>query len=141
MAFETGSSDLAMKSPILPPKLEKKGSKQRPTFNNPTQLVTIFVKDGDNETKFLLHRIFACQYSPIFRVAFNSNSLEGQTQTYKLSDTDADTVQFLIEWLYSQQLSMTQLVDIISNRHETAALLKLWVLVDRLLMLALQISL
>jgi hypothetical protein len=39
-------------------------------------------------------------------VAFNSNFVEGQTQTYKLEDTTPCAFRFLLQWIYSEKLTI-----------------------------------
>jgi len=39
-------------------------------------------------------------------VAFNSNFVEGQTQTYKLEDTTPYAFRFLLQWIYSEKLTI-----------------------------------
>lgn len=106
--------------------------------SNSTHVVTLIAKDNDIETKFVVHKDFACHYCPIFRAAFNSDFLEGQTQTYTLSDTTATTMRFLVEWIYTQSLTITQFENKKSDRTETMTLVQLWVLADKLLIPKLQ---
>ncbi|KAK0126627.1 hypothetical protein ONS95_008213 [Cadophora gregata] len=73
-----------------------------PSLRKPQQLVTLLA--GDSPTKFVVHKYFACHYSPVFDAAFNGNFLEGQTQEYKIQDVDEETVRLLVHWLYTQTL-------------------------------------
>ena len=73
------------------------------------------------------------------RAAFNSNFLEGQTQTYHLEDTSEDAVRLLVFWLYSQNLNLTlEEAESWDFPRETKALCSLWVLADKLIIPALQ---
>jgi hypothetical protein len=64
------------------------------------EFVTLFA--GDNPQKFVVHKEFACHYSPVLKAAFNSNFIEGQTQTYRLEDTSVDALRLLLYWFYTQ---------------------------------------
>jgi hypothetical protein len=44
----------------------------------------------------------ACYYSPVLKAAFTSSFVEGQTQTYRLEDTDPDIFRLLVQWFYTQ---------------------------------------
>lgn len=72
---------------------------------NANDLVFLIAKD---ESKFTVHKAFACFYSPVLKAAFESEFIEGQTQTFRLSDYDADTVQLFVYWVYSQEVSPVQ---------------------------------
>jgi hypothetical protein len=54
-----------------------------------------------------VHKEFACFASPVFDAAFNSNFIEGQTQTYKLDDTTSRAFRLLTQWLYFEKLKIT----------------------------------
>lgn len=43
-------------------------------------------------------------YSPVLKAAFNSDFVEGQTQTYNLEVADADAFQLLVQWLYTKSI-------------------------------------
>jgi hypothetical protein len=102
-------------------------------------MVTFLVGEGDKEKKFIVHKEFACHYSPTLKAAFSSGFLEGQTQTYRLRDTTQGAVQFLLQWFYKQRLDVLQLES--TGRYdgtECESLVYLWVLADQLLMPKLQ---
>jgi hypothetical protein len=40
-------------------------------------MVTLLVGIGENPVRFVIHKEFACHYSPVFKAAFNSNFIEG----------------------------------------------------------------
>jgi hypothetical protein len=44
-------------------------------------------------------------YSPVLRAAFNSNLVEGQTQTYILEDFTTRAFQLVVQWLYRQLIT------------------------------------
>jgi hypothetical protein len=46
----------------------------------------------------------ACYYSPVFDAAFNSNFIEGQTQTCSLKDTSEGVFSLLLQWIYGQKV-------------------------------------
>jgi hypothetical protein len=114
------------------------------------EFVTLFA--GDNPQKFVVHKEFACHYSPVLKAAFNSNFIEGQTQTYRLEDTSVDALRLLLYWFYTQIVDTsevdpfplpqsdfeknedgrTKLVQLCSH------LVELWVLAGSLIIPALQ---
>lgn len=70
------------------------------------ELVTFYIGKGDNAKGFVVHKEFACHYSPVFKAAFNSQFIEGQTQTYRLEDTTPEVFQLLVQWLYCQTFDL-----------------------------------
>lgn len=92
-----------------------------------------------------MHKSFAC-ISPVFKAAFNSIFIEGQTQTYTLEDVDEDIFQLVDEWLYTQQLGLEVFPDFTPVTPDGRARFKfgmvkavmLWTLADRLLLPRLQ---
>jgi hypothetical protein len=85
---------------------------------------------------FLVHKDFVCFYSPVLKVAFSSEYIEGQTQTYRLEDTTEDVVRLLVHWLYTRKLDIHQLDELKDlgdiAKKEEKSLAKLWVLADDL---------
>jgi len=82
-------------------------------------------------------------------VAFNSEFVEGQTQTYRLEDTIEQAFRLLVQWLYSQKFELPlgeykdndQIIDPEVMRAlmaEENSLAELWVLADKLCIPALQ---
>jgi hypothetical protein len=114
-------------------------------FRNPAALVTIIVEESDTEAeKFSVHKDFACFYSPVFKAAFNSTFVEGETQTYTLQDTTKEAVRALLHWFYTLKLDNIYEEEITRDppkakvKSETTVLVELWVLADRLLVRRLQ---
>jgi hypothetical protein len=103
-------------------------------FRDPDAFVTFLI--GPDEKKFIVHKEFACNYSPILKAAFNSQFIEGQTQTYRLEDTTEGTVRLFVQWLYYQQLEILQLqdddVDDDLAIDEDKSLFGVWILADKL---------
>ena len=121
----------------------------RLSYREPAAFVTFFIGEGDNPTKFLVHKEFACHYSPVLKRAFNSEFVEGQTQTYRLEDTTEQAFRLLVQWLYSQKFELPlgeykdngQIIDPEVMRAlmaEENSLAELWVLADKLCIPALQ---
>lgn len=69
-------------------------------------MVTILA--GPNKEPFLVHKDFACHYSPVLRAAFNSSFIEGETQTYDLDDVEEETVRLLVHWIYTQSIALDE---------------------------------
>ncbi|RDL36902.1 uncharacterized protein BP5553_06254 [Venustampulla echinocandica] len=110
--------------------------------SNSLEFVTILVDEGGQPPykpqKFVIHKAFACHHSPVFRSAFNSNCIEGETQEYRLTNTTVGTVELLFQWLYSQDLNLTQLEEQKAEIPESGSLVLLWLLADKLLIRRLQ---
>ncbi|PVH85685.1 hypothetical protein DL98DRAFT_650661 [Cadophora sp. DSE1049] len=97
-------------------------------FRNPNALVTIIAGKGEDAIEF-----------KVFNAAFNSEFIEGQTQTYRLEDISKHAMAFFVQYLYSQRLEIARLRDPDSIRTrpasydsgpdavETRALVELWV--------------
>jgi len=60
-------------------------------------MVTFHIGEEDGEEDFLVHKDFACSYSPILKAAFNSIFFEGQTQSYRLNDNPTDAFRMLVK--------------------------------------------
>jgi hypothetical protein len=87
----------------------------------------------------LVHKDFACGYSPVLRAAFESDFAEGKTQTYIMKDVSEEVFALLSRWLYTQSLGdkgMTNNLEIAAR--SINQLMKLWVLADKLLLPRLQ---
>ncbi len=65
-------------------------------------MVTIYV--GPERKAFRVHKEVACLYSPVLRAAFNSNFIEGQTQTYTLEGC-GKAFQLVVQWMYRQSIT------------------------------------
>jgi hypothetical protein len=116
-------------------------------FRDPDALVTFLI--GPDEKKFIVHKEFACHYSAVLKAAFDSEFIEGQTQTYRLDDTTEEAFRLYVQWLYFQQLKLIQLQDCnIEDKNSMAfkeagyeedrGLFGLWILADKLGMPRLQ---
>lgn len=117
------------------------------SYREPGAVVTFLIgKESDPPKTFLVHKEYACYASPVFDAAFNSNFIEGQTQTYKLDDTTPRAFRLLTQWIYLQKLTISQLQGGVENWkqeefskderraivQEFMALVELWVLADKL---------
>ncbi|PVH85663.1 hypothetical protein DL98DRAFT_605229 [Cadophora sp. DSE1049] len=113
-------------------------SKSRAKISNPASIVMLTTGSGESIKNFVVHKDFACHYSPVLKAAFNSNFLEGQTQISHLEDAKDETVSLLVNWFYSQELSVDSLEknEIVDGDHWK--LIRLWVLADKLLIPRLQ---
>lgn len=68
--------------------------------------VTIKIVAGSEETKeFKLPKALVCYYSRYLDKAFNSEFIEGQTQSITLQ-TSADTFKQVIQWMYTNQIML-----------------------------------
>lgn len=73
------------------------------------EFVTLIVGKEPNEKKYVIHKRFACSYSPVFKSAFNSDFQERQTQICRLEDANDGAVQLLVQWLYAKKLDLSLL--------------------------------
>jgi hypothetical protein len=112
-----------------PPKFKAKLTDTR----NPNELVNLYANNNGTAKKCIVHKEFACHYPPVLNAVFNGHFLEGQTQEYHL-DTTESTAEFLVQYLYSQQLEVHQLESKVYNKEESQGLINAWILGDELLM-------
>ncbi|KAF8854929.1 hypothetical protein BDZ45DRAFT_805374 [Acephala macrosclerotiorum] len=89
----------------------KKHQKDKPTFSDPTALVTFVIGPSDNSTTFLVHKELVFNKCEVFAAAFSSTFTEGQTQIFKIEDTTEAAFRFLVQWIYSDRLEVFQLED------------------------------
>ena len=87
----------------------------------------------------MVHKEVACTASKVLNVAFNSDLIEGQTQSYRLEHTAEGVFRLLMQWMYFQKLVLPVLDRLIGGdpsvegvADEKTALAKLWVLADEL---------
>ncbi|KAH6671105.1 hypothetical protein B0J14DRAFT_515200, partial [Halenospora varia] len=83
----------------------KEKRKER-VFVHPTEMVTFIVGEDDNVQKFSVHKEFACRNSPVLDRAFNSEFIEGQTQTYTLEDNTPAAFRFFVQFLYQEKMTL-----------------------------------
>ena len=100
----------------------------------------------------MVHKEVACKYSPVWKSAFNSPLIEGQTHTYTLDDVPEHIFRLLVQWLYSQKIKLLSHPELLDPQARAKAstkepcrgpvrctdehleLVTLWILGDRLLM-------
>lgn len=68
-------------------------------------LVTFIVGPKTAQETFLVHKEVACNNSPVFAAALNSNFIEGETLKYALDDVEPAIFKLLMQWMYSQKLT------------------------------------
>jgi len=103
--------------------------------------VTLYAGNEGTAKPFKVHTDFACHYSPVFKAAFNSDFIEGQSQEYRLDVDEEEVVRLLVEWFYTQTLNTRrpdEKLDDAASMEEDLLLAKLWVLADKLLLPQLQ---
>lgn len=109
-------------------------------------MVSFSITHNGEAKNIPVHKAAACSCSPVFDAAFNSEFIEGETQTYILEDTTLDVFTLLTEYMYNRTVSVQQLMNdyipdekrVLEESQETLNLLKLWVLADRFCMPRLQ---
>ncbi|PVH71450.1 hypothetical protein DL98DRAFT_596956 [Cadophora sp. DSE1049] len=120
------------------PQKKIKWKAKTPKFLTPTEMVTFYT--GEDE--------FACAYSPVLKTAFNSNFIEGQTQTY-LEDIPIEAFRMLIKWFHTQKIERFDFADIDTDsadwetrgalaEEHSVNLVHLWIVADKLLIARLQ---
>jgi hypothetical protein len=104
----------------------------------------LIVEEGDRRTDFIVQKVFACFYSPVFREAFASELFEGQRQNYRLKDTIKDAVRLFSLWLYRKKLESNTLNEAWDGKNKNSeeyydridkdemGLVDLWLLADQL---------
>lgn len=86
-------------------------------------MVTLLVGTG----RFVVHRIFATHYSPVFRAAFsNGGFIESQNSTYVLSETSEQVVALFIHWLYQQTFDNLDILSVMPDPLQGVA--EVWIL-------------
>jgi hypothetical protein len=72
-------------------------------------LVTLYAGQQEEAESFLIHKDFACHYSPVLKAALNSDFVEGQTQSYRLDEENGEAVRLLIhcKWEKSRFCHLT----------------------------------
>ncbi|CZS94258.1 uncharacterized protein RAG0_04309 [Rhynchosporium agropyri] len=100
---------------------------------------------GPEKNKFLIHKKFACEASPIFKSAFNSSFVEGKSQEYVLEDTTEAAFTMFTEWVYTGRLEInfTRYSAETVDRNGKCGLLQcnlmeLWLLADKVMAPSLQ---
>lgn len=114
-----------------------------PVSSDSSSLVTFIIGKNGETVNFTAHKEVICCHSPVLEAAFNSNFIEGQTQTCRLEDTTEDAFKLFMQWIYSQRLTLKQLDDCWTTVEaeevsEYMNLMGLWVLADRLCIPCLQ---
>jgi hypothetical protein len=51
---------------------------------------------------FVIQKEVAVLYSQVFKAAFNSDFVEGQTQTYNLEGANIEAFSLVVQWLYGE---------------------------------------
>jgi hypothetical protein len=77
--------------------------------------------------KFVIHKEFACHYSPFLQAAFTSNSAEGESQSMELQDVEEEVFALFVQWLYTQQIATAE-----DDFPAAELLIKLWLLAEKL---------
>jgi len=115
--------------------------------SNPEATVTFYI--GEDAKVFVVHKEFACHYSPVLRAAFNSNFMEGKTQTYTLKGTTEELFRLFVDWLYrgkfhgmmhegDDPVNTSDKIERKKLEQRLSTLAELWVLCEKLLVRSLQ---
>ncbi|TGO53103.1 hypothetical protein BOTNAR_0305g00060 [Botryotinia narcissicola] len=112
-------------------------------------MVTFIVGTGYKQETFQIHKQIACEHSEVWNRAFNSVFVEGQTQTYRIEDTDPEVFRLLTQWVYREEFDHVHSGDLNASHSddfasmvrcidEDSALLQLWVLAEKFMIPRLQ---
>ncbi|PVH78522.1 hypothetical protein DL98DRAFT_656076 [Cadophora sp. DSE1049] len=123
-----------------PDREKKKPKYKRASFEeDPTEWVSFDI-GSPNPIRRQIHKEAIYISCTTFRAAFESEMIEGQTQIYKLLDTDIKAFSLFQQWVYSSRLNLIQTaIEYNESEHlesgeieeENLALAKLWVFGDR----------
>ncbi|KAH7304866.1 hypothetical protein BKA65DRAFT_560359 [Rhexocercosporidium sp. MPI-PUGE-AT-0058] len=86
-----------------------------------------------NTYKFIIHKNIICHHSPFFSAAFNSQFVEGQTQSMTLDDIDPVIFGSFVNWVYHQNVEADKGVKM-----GPEMLVKLWIVAERFIVPKLQ---
>lgn len=101
-------------------------------------MVTLTTGNGSSVKKFVVHKDFACHYSPVLQAAFNGDFIEGRTRIYPLGDVEQEVVSLLVNWFYTQEIILESLERDECVEGDWGNIPRLWVLADKLLIPRLQ---
>lgn len=78
--------------------------------SSPGSVVTFKVTDSGETKIHIVHKEFACYYSPLLDAAFNGNSEIAKAQTFSIGDgTTFDAFDLLVQWFYRQNIQLKSL--------------------------------
>ena len=100
-------------------------------------MVKFIVDKEEVKQTFMVHKELAAFHSPFFKAAFESQMIEGQTQTMRLEDVDCKTFGYLNGWLYTAKIDES-ILEGLEGYENVVSLAKLWILGERFLILDLQ---
>ena len=86
---------------------------------------------------FLVHKHLASAQSPFLKAAFDSEMVDGTTQTMRLEDVEVETFGILVHWMYKEEVKAGLGVftnDLGKDDYDFLTLAKAWKLAGRFLM-------
>lgn len=89
-------------------------------------MITLIAGDDHDETKYLIHREYACFYSPVLKTRFSGDVPEGEMQTFVLDDCHQNVLRLFVQWVYRQEVCSTSSDDYYCD------LMELWILGGKL---------
>ncbi|KAE9374852.1 hypothetical protein N431DRAFT_222563 [Stipitochalara longipes BDJ] len=113
-------------------------------------MVTFLIGPEGSDEKFSVHKEFVCHHSPVLKAAFNSNFMEGESQTYRLEEVSASAFRLLVQWFYNEEFDIFKEDDLDCENNEDdpeieklwveqdLSLIQLWIVADKLLIRPLQ---
>jgi hypothetical protein len=89
-------------------------------------------RELDTKTKFVVHKSFACHYSPVLKEFFATLTVEGRLRKYRLRGTSSNTAQLLVQWIYTQKVDVRRITEQPAGEVKSQSLVSLWVLAEKL---------
>ncbi len=72
-------------------------------------IVTLYV--GAEKAIYHVHEKLLFDVSPVFKAGFSGEFAESDTRSMNLSDDDVDAVERMLQWLYTRQLELSDVVS------------------------------
>ncbi|TVY13743.1 hypothetical protein LARI1_G008202 [Lachnellula arida] len=115
-----------------------------PSFSSPNDMVK-FIIGTEPQQEFMVHREFACHYSPVLYTEFNKQCIDGQIQVFRMEEENPKAFHHFVSWIYTRKIGylvtgskvssaprsrVSQLVAQFSE--QTTVLFHLWILAQEL---------
>ena len=103
---------------------------------NMDEVVTLIAephhRELDTKNKFMVHKSFACHYSPVLKDFFDNENMNRRFRKYHLHGTSSNTVQLLLQWIYTQKVDIRKISEQPEGEVKSQSLVFLWVLAEKL---------
>jgi hypothetical protein len=89
-------------------------------------------RELDTKNKFIVHKSFACHYSPVLKDFFDNKNVDRRLRKYHLRGTSSNTAQLLLQWIYTQKVDIGKIAERPEGEAKSQSLVFLWVLAENL---------